>query len=196
MSQRLIQSAPLRGKQNHRLAPRVVSLAPIRIGTGDSWRNTFRLRRDAQLLNTFKDRFRLEDHPLAAAKWAVIHGAMLIAGKLPQVVDARFHQARFPRPAQNPEIQRPTKKLRKDREKIDLHLADLNTAASFELQASSQNQNSRNLVLDTSYSLTFLRLPSLAIGALISSMPSGSFMRISFAARSTCSRYASAYGIS
>src|SRR6516225_69346 len=114
MSQRLIQSAPLRGKQNHRLAPRVVSLAPIRIGTGDSWRNTFRLRRDAQLLNTFKDRFRLEDHPLAAAKWAVIHGAMLIAGKLPQVVDARFHQARLAGAAENSIVQRSAKKVGKD----------------------------------------------------------------------------------
>jgi hypothetical protein len=71
--------------------------------------------RHVQLLNAFKDRFRLEDHPLAAAKRAVIHSAMLVAGKLPQVVDVHFHQTLLSCPAQNPKVQRSAKKLRKDR---------------------------------------------------------------------------------
>ena len=73
------------------------------------------MRRHVQRIQTFKDRFRLEDHPLAAAKWAVIHGAMLIAGKIPQIVDVYFHQARFARTAENSVIQRSAKKVGKDR---------------------------------------------------------------------------------
>src|SRR5229473_188369 len=75
----------------------------------------------AERLQTFKDRFRLQDHALTAAEWAVIHGAVLVFRKRPQIVNADLHQAHFPRPAHNTVIQRSAKKVGKDRENVDLH---------------------------------------------------------------------------
>jgi hypothetical protein len=74
-----------------------------------------------QRLHTFKERFRLKDHPLATAKWAVIHRAMPIAGKGPQIAYLDLHQPRFARPPNDSKIQRPAKKIRKDGDDIYLH---------------------------------------------------------------------------
>ena len=82
---------------------------------------TLLARRHIQSLNTFKDRFRLQDHAFAAAKWAVIYSAMPIAGKLPQIVDPYVHQFRFPSSPQNSVIQRPAKEIRKNRDQINTH---------------------------------------------------------------------------
>ena len=62
-------------------------------------------------LNTFKDRFRLQDHSFAAAEWAVIHGAVLVFGKDPQVLDVDFDQPGFFCPPDNPEIEWATKEV-------------------------------------------------------------------------------------
>src|SRR3974390_2138024 len=78
-------------------------------------------RRALQSLDTFKDRFRLQDHALAAAKRAVIHGAVPVFRKVPQIVNADLYQSRFAGPAHNTKIQRPGEEFRKDREDIDLH---------------------------------------------------------------------------
>src|SRR5258707_10659346 len=97
----LIQLAALRRKHNPRL---------LRAATG-----ALRLRRQtAKRLQTFKDRFRLQDHSFAAAKWAVIHGAVFIFRKVPQVVNVYFDQARFASPPNNSVIQWAAKEVGKD----------------------------------------------------------------------------------
>jgi len=99
----------VRRKQNHRLPGASAS--------------AFRRRRNAaQRLQAFKNRFRLQDHAFAAAKRPVIHGAVLVFRKRPQIVNAYFHQARFACPANNSVIQRSAKEVGKDRENVDLHL--------------------------------------------------------------------------
>src|ERR1700722_17124477 len=71
--------------------------------------------------DTFKDRFRLEHHALAAAEWAVIHGLVAVMRKGPQIVDFDCHQAGFPSPANDSVIQWSAKEIRKDRDHVDLH---------------------------------------------------------------------------
>src|ERR1700722_16004645 len=71
--------------------------------------------------DTFKDRFRLEHHALAAAEWAVIHGLVAIMRKGPQIVDFDSYQAGFFSPADDSVIQRSAKEIRKDRDNVDLH---------------------------------------------------------------------------
>ena len=73
-----------------------------------------------QRFNTFKDRFRLKDHAFAAAKRAIIHGAVTVMRKRPQVVDFDRCQTGFSGPADNAVIQRPAKEVGKDRYDIDL----------------------------------------------------------------------------
>jgi hypothetical protein len=79
-------------------------------------------RQTAERLQTFKDRFRLQDHAFAAAKRAVIHGAVFVFRKVPQIVNAYFRQASLACPADDAVIQLSAKEVRKDREDIDLHL--------------------------------------------------------------------------
>ena len=68
-----------------------------------------------ECFQTFKDRFRLQDHALAAAKWAVIHSAVPIMCKCPQIVDFDIYQSSFPSPPDNAVIQRSAKEIGKDR---------------------------------------------------------------------------------
>ena len=106
--ERLIKATSLRRKYNYGLLSAAAdSICPR--------------RHSVERLQTFKDRFRLQDHALAAAERAVIHGAVLVFRKRPQIVNVDFHQARFPCPADNSVIQRPAKKVGKDRENVDLH---------------------------------------------------------------------------
>ena len=72
-------------------------------------------RRKLQRLQTFKERFRLEHHALAAAERAVIHGAVLVVRELPQVVDFDRRQAHFAGPAGDAVIQRSVKEAGEDR---------------------------------------------------------------------------------
>jgi hypothetical protein len=52
----------------------------------------------SQRFNTFKDRFRLQHHAFAAAKWAVIHGLVAIMRKRPQIVDFNLPPTPLPEP--------------------------------------------------------------------------------------------------
>src|SRR5438876_7005582 len=79
------------------------------------------MRRQLQRFHTFKERFRLEDHPLAAAKWAVIYSTMAIAGERPQIAYFDLDQPGCARPANDSVIQRPAKKIRENRDNVDLH---------------------------------------------------------------------------
>src|SRR5690349_16201711 len=79
-------------------------------------------RRQLQRLQTFKERFRLQDHAFAAAERAVIHGAVPVVRELPQIVDFDFRQAHFRGPARNAMIKRSAKEVRKDRDDVGLHL--------------------------------------------------------------------------
>jgi hypothetical protein len=102
--QALVKPSPLRRKQHYAMHRR----------------SAFLTRRQIQRFHTFKERFRLEDHPLAAAEWAVIHGVMAIAGKRPQIAYLNLHQPRFARPPNDSKIQRPTKKIRENRDNVYL----------------------------------------------------------------------------
>src|SRR5262249_54161034 len=85
-------------------------------------RSPLRTRRNSHRFHTFKDRFRLQDHAFAAAEWAVIHGTVPIFGKGPQIVNSDLNQARLTRPASNSVIERATKKVRKNRDNLNLHV--------------------------------------------------------------------------
>jgi hypothetical protein len=102
--ERLIKAPALCGKQNHRL-----------FGFG-----TLAPRRQVQRIHTRKKRFRLEDHAFAAAKRAVIHSTMAIAGVNPQVANLNHHQPRFARPANDAVVQWPAKKIGEDGDEVDL----------------------------------------------------------------------------
>jgi hypothetical protein len=97
----------LRGEHNYALLGRA--------------RNAFFSRRQLQRLQTLKERFRLQDHAFAAAKWAVIHCAVPIMRELPQVVDFDFYQAHFRSPARNTVIQWAAKEVRENRNDVGLH---------------------------------------------------------------------------
>src|SRR5215469_14070117 len=107
---RLAESSPLCRKQDDAL---VRSSPDAFLAGGESER-----------IQTFKDRCRLQDHAFAAAKWAVVHGAVSIMRELPQIVDFNFRQAHFRGPAGNAVIQRSAKEVRKDRDNIGLHWLD------------------------------------------------------------------------
>ncbi len=79
-------------------------------------------RSQLQRLQTFKERFRLQHHAFAAAERAVIHGAVLVVRKLPQVVDFDFRQAHLAGPAGNSVIQWSLKEAGKNRQDIGFHL--------------------------------------------------------------------------
>src|SRR5260221_10871692 len=63
----------------------------------------------------------LQYHSFAAAERPVIHGAVLVFGKLPQILDVNLNQTRFARFAHNAVLQRPGKKFRKDSNEVEAH---------------------------------------------------------------------------
>src|SRR5690348_17750876 len=48
--------------------------------------------------SAFKNRFRLQNHALAAAKGAVVHGAVAVVGEVAQVKNADLRQSGLARP--------------------------------------------------------------------------------------------------
>ena len=74
----------------------------------------FLAARNPQSFNTFKDWFRLQHHTFAAAEGSVIHGAVAVVGKRPQVVDDYFYQSRFTGAPDNSVIERSAEKVWKD----------------------------------------------------------------------------------
>src|SRR5205823_249477 len=75
----LVEAFTLRREQHHALL----------VSPG----NTIFPRTYFERYQTFKDRFRLEHHALAAAKWAVIHSAVPVMCKGPQIVDLKLYKS-------------------------------------------------------------------------------------------------------
>jgi hypothetical protein len=74
-----------------------------------------------QRFDGLKQRLRFQDHAFAAAKRAVVNGAMAVVRVCAQVVHAYVHQMRFARPPHDPVIERTTKKVRKNSYNVELH---------------------------------------------------------------------------
>src|SRR5215813_7282825 len=68
-----------------------------------------------------KDRFGLQHHPLAAPERAVVNHMMFIECERTQIVDDDLDDSLLSRPIDNPEIERPRKKLRKDSQQVETH---------------------------------------------------------------------------
>ena len=68
---------------------------------------------------------RLQHHSLAPAKRPVIHGAVAILRKYPQIQHLHVDQPGLPRPPHNPMIKRPRKKFRKNSDQIKPHSTQL-----------------------------------------------------------------------
>ncbi len=188
----LMETRALSRQQHHTLF-RAVRLRPTR--------NAMRAGLDFQVLNTLKDRFRLQHHAFAAAEWAVIHGPVPVMRKSPQVVDFDRRQARFPRPADNAVIQRSAKKIRKDRQNVDLHRGNLNVCRNpcgggrlARPAPAARPKKGSGFAQDDSFLLHILccSFSSAVSGAFTSSMPSGNFMQIFLCSISVLARYASA----
>lgn len=71
----------------------------------------------------FKQRLRLQHHALAAAKRPIIHGAVTIFRKLPEILNLDVNQPGLARPTDNSVLERSGKKLRKNGDQINAHLA-------------------------------------------------------------------------
>ena len=76
---------------------------------------------DPHRLQRFGQRFRLQHHTLAAAERPVVHGAMPVVGKRPQIVHADPHQSLRLGAAQNAVRKEPREEFRKNSDKIELH---------------------------------------------------------------------------
>src|SRR4051812_20220572 len=100
----LVEALALRGKQNNTFRG-----GPLLAGT------------HSHCFHTFKDRFRLQYHALAAAKRAVIHGAVPVFRKRPQIVNNYLNQACFASPPSDSVIKRATKEIRENRDNLNLH---------------------------------------------------------------------------
>src|SRR5882672_2983432 len=74
-----------------------------------------------QRFGGIEKRLRFQDHPFAAAKRAVVHGAMAVVRVFTQVVHAHVHQMRFARPPHDSVIERTAKKIRKNSYDVELH---------------------------------------------------------------------------
>src|ERR1700719_4290927 len=74
------------------------------------------------MLHSLKQRLRLQHHPFAAAERPVIHGTMPVLREHAQILHVHFNNPRLSRAPQNPVIQRPRKKIRKNRYQIKSHL--------------------------------------------------------------------------
>src|ERR1700688_4111253 len=75
-----------------------------------------------QMLHRLKQRLRLQHHALTATKRTVVHGAMPVLGEHPQILHVHFNNSGLSRAPQNPVIQRPRKKIRKNGDEIKTHL--------------------------------------------------------------------------
>src|SRR5262247_2059255 len=71
--------------------------------------------------NGAKDRFGLQHHTLAAAERAVVNPMMFIECERTQIVDDDLDDSLLSRPLDDPEIERPRKKLRKDGHQVETH---------------------------------------------------------------------------
>src|SRR5713101_7594444 len=74
-----------------------------------------------QRFGAFKNRLRLEQHTLTTAKRPVIHRAVPVMGESPQVMHPDVNNSGFSRPPHNAMLQRPAKKVRENRDDLELH---------------------------------------------------------------------------
>src|SRR3954453_15334193 len=73
------------------------------------------------MLNSFKDRFGLQQHSRPAAKWFIIDGLVPVMRVIPQIVNSQFENPRFTRALDDALIQRPGKHAGKQRQHINFH---------------------------------------------------------------------------
>src|SRR5262249_58071984 len=74
-----------------------------------------------QRLDSLEKWLGFHHHSLAAAKWTVIHTAMTVMREVAQVMNLHFDEPRFARAPQDPVLERPRKKLGKNRDEIKAH---------------------------------------------------------------------------
>src|SRR5260370_22098423 len=74
-----------------------------------------------QRLSAFKNRLRLKQHALTAAERPVIHRAVPVVSERPQSMHPDVNNSRFSRPPHNAMLQRPAKKVRENRDDLELH---------------------------------------------------------------------------
>jgi hypothetical protein len=79
------------------------------------------LRPNPQRFQRLGQRLRLQHHPLAAAKWPVIHGPMPVMRKAAKIVNAHLDQPLGLRPAHDPVLEDARKKAREDGEDFEPH---------------------------------------------------------------------------
>src|SRR5215470_14142700 len=72
----------------------------------------------------FEEGFRLHDHAFATAEGAIVHSAVAVVGKLAQIVDMRFDEARFAGAPDDAEIERAGEKFGEDGDEVEAHRAN------------------------------------------------------------------------
>jgi hypothetical protein len=77
------------------------------------------------MLDGSKDRLRLEHHPVSSPEGSVIDDMVPVVCERAQVVDVNGNQRLLTSPPNDPVIDRPSKKLREDRQQVKTHNASL-----------------------------------------------------------------------
>src|SRR5215469_16653398 len=94
---------------------------PLRRQKYDRFARSRALWRDLQRLKALEDRLRLEHHAFAASEWPVVDGAMTVVREGAKIVNSDFYEPGITRAANDAIIQRPAKKVRKNRQDFELH---------------------------------------------------------------------------
>src|SRR5581483_2287640 len=119
----LVKALALGGKQHHRFP-------------GDSGQARFP-GRDRLCFQTLKDRFRLQNHALAAAEGTVVHSAVAVVGEVAQVNHLDLHQTSLAGAPKDAMLQRPAKEVGKNGYDLELHEDQF---PSFEFQAANRSE--------------------------------------------------------
>jgi hypothetical protein len=88
-------------------------------------------RPNPQRFKRRRKRLRLQHHSLAAAKRPVVHGAMAIVRKRPQIVDAHLDQPLGQRSAHDAVLENAGEESRKDSDDVEAHPAPVPEVLAF-----------------------------------------------------------------
>ena len=77
--------------------------------------------RQGEGLEAVKDRLGLEDHAFAAAKWAVVHGAVAVVGKSAEVVGVEVDEPCADGSSDDAVIERAGEERREDGDEVEAH---------------------------------------------------------------------------
>jgi len=126
-----------------------------------------------QRFDGIEKRLRFQDHPFAAAKRAVVHGAMAVVRVFTQVVHAHVHQMRFARPPHDSVIERTAKKIRENSYDVELHgwhsVPQQNSAAiQIPQSIGKRNIDALGLYVDSNAELRSQRHQDFALARLYS----------------------------